>query len=96
MSKLNKTSSELWQLQGAFDRHSLPALWQELNQFPASSELQLDLAFLSRIDSAGLAALLRLKLNAERAGVKISFLNAPKQAVHLAQMSNVANMMALS
>ncbi len=95
MSQLNKHNAATWQLAGDLDRHSLPGLWEELNQLPADATLEIDLSQLKRVDSAGLAGLLQLQINAQKLACQLSFTSAPSQALSLAQMSNVANMLSL-
>ena len=96
MIKLVKESPERWQIQGDFDRHSLPECWQALNEWPDVQDLAIDLAQVSRLDSSGLAGLVRLQINARLHGVHITYRNASEQILRLAQMSNLTNMLSLN
>lgn len=96
MKELSKLSETQWVLSGTLDRHNLPLLWRELNLFPKQGELTISLNELERIDSAGLAGLVRIQLNAQQSGVNLNYINATEQLLHLAQMSNVANILPLS
>ena len=87
--KLTKVSAQNWQISGELNRSTLPAIWSELNQF-AAAQIELDLAAVERTDSAGLAGLVKLKLNATKQQKKITYRNANQQLQALAAMSNVA------
>lgn len=87
--------NDRWLLSGAFDRFSLTKIWSQLTDLPTSADLTLDLTQLGRVDSAGLAGLVQLHVQAEQQQVALTFENVPEQLCHLAQLFNVSELLAL-
>ncbi|MCM2678622.1 STAS domain-containing protein [Echinimonas agarilytica] len=92
MTNLSKHSEQAWTLIGNIDRHTLPKIWADLNKLP-NNDLVVDLSQVDRVDGAGLAGLVRLKMNAELQNIQLSFTHAPIQLLHLAELSNVDTML---
>ena len=86
-----------WQLRGElrFDTVSelLKKLTAALGVASAGAQLQLDLAGVSRADSAGLALLLETLGIARRSGRSLKIVNAPATLRTLAQISDVETML---
>jgi phospholipid transport system transporter-binding protein len=64
--------------------------------FRGEAEIEVDLARVSRADSAGLALLLEWTLSARDAGRTIRYRNVPPSIASLAGMSDVASLLAPS
>nr|WP_224745945.1 STAS domain-containing protein [Neiella litorisoli] len=84
-----------WQLAGAFDRFSLMSIWPQLKALPTGADVTLDLEKLGRVDSAGLAGLVQLRIKAEQQQVALSFENVPPQLCHMAHLFHVDVLLAL-
>ncbi|GGA83177.1 hypothetical protein GCM10011369_26470 [Neiella marina] len=84
-----------WLLAGAFDRFSLMSVWPQLKALPTGSDITLDLQKLGRVDSAGLAGLVQLRIKAEQQQVALNFENVPQQLCHMAHLFNVDVLLAL-
>ncbi|MBW8189478.1 STAS domain-containing protein [Neiella marina] len=94
MTKLTK-QGERWQLSGAVDRFTLTNIWSQLTALPANANITLDLTQLGRVDSAGLAGLVQLYVQAEQQQVALNFENVPRQLCRLAQLFNVDVLLSL-
>ncbi|MBC3765254.1 STAS domain-containing protein [Neptunicella marina] len=64
--------------------------WQQ-----AGNELQFDLAEVNNIDTAGLAWLIELSGECEKAGKKLSIINLPNSLIKLAKMSDAEDLLPL-
>lgn len=75
---------------GVLDRDSVPVLWAELKQIRMEqTEVELSLAQLERIDSAGMVMLIHLIEHAKKQNCHIMLSFVPKQLQTLFQLSNV-------
>ena len=79
-------------LAGSLDFSSVPAL---LGQHAGSAVSALDLAGVTRVDSAGLALLLELKRES-KAVDGLRFLNAPAQLRQLAEFFDLTELLAIT
>lgn len=82
-------------LKGELDRFNLSdgSLYQFL---PFDNNVEIDLAQVSNIDTAGLAYLLKLVGHYQSKGIKVSLLSGSQQLIALANISNVVELLPLS
>ena len=79
-----------YQITGALDRESVPALWRSLcNWKVASSTIEISLEQVERVDSAGMVMLIHLLEHAKKQNCHIMLSFVPKQLLTLFQLSNV-------
>ena len=64
--------------------------------FRGETAIEVDLARVARVDSAGLSLLLEWSLSARDAGLEIRYRNVPASVASLAGMSDVAELLAPS
>lgn len=76
-------------LTGALDQSSVPQLWRAHSERFEQGQIKLELAQVSRCDSAGLALLLDWLARANRNGGDVHFLAAPEQMLALARVADV-------
>jgi len=76
-------------LQGPLDQASVPQLWRAHSERFKHGRISLDLAKVSRCDSAGLALLLDWLALAKRSGGDVHFLAAPEQMLALSRVADV-------
>lgn len=89
------TSDDCVGLEGALNRETVPVLWREITQWhPKSDQVQVDLAQIDRIDSAGMVMLLHLIEHAKKRNCHIMFSFVPDQLVTLMRLSNVESILA--
>ncbi len=81
-------------LAGELTFESVPSLVGDIElQFDAGQPLELDLAAVSRSDSAGLALLVSWERRAKAHNSRIHYLNMPDQLRGLAQLSGVEELL---
>ncbi len=80
---------------GPLDRHNL--VKKQQFQYPklADEQVTVDLAKAEPIDTSGLAWILKCVSHYQSCGKQISILNAPKQLIALAELSNVLALLPL-
>ncbi|PAU35778.1 NTP-binding protein [Vibrio coralliilyticus] len=79
-----------YQITGALDRESVPALWRSLcNWKVSSSTIEISLEQVERVDSAGMVMLIHLLEHAKKQNCHIMLSFVPKQLLTLFQLSNV-------
>ncbi|KJY75057.1 NTP-binding protein [Vibrio coralliilyticus] len=79
-----------YQITGALDRESVPALWRSLCNWKAtSSTIEISLEQVERVDSAGMVMLIHLLEHAKKQNCHIMLSFVPKQLLTLFQLSNV-------
>lgn len=84
-----------YSLSGVLDRHTVPAFWRKRNEWiPDNKQVSLDLAGLSRVDSAGMVMLLHLCQQFERSGDHITLHNVPEQLKTLFRLSHIESILA--
>ncbi len=82
-------------LHGELSVESARELWERGRTLLLQGELTLDLEGLSRVDSAGLAALVALTREARTRGTPLGFVNIPAQLRNLAAVSGVEALLPL-
>lgn len=88
-------SAQQARLSGALDRETVPELWRYLSQWqPEETKLNVSLAEVERIDSAGMVMLIHLIEHAKRQNCHIMLNSVPEQLSTLFQLSNIDQMMA--
>ncbi|MEZ5542982.1 MAG: STAS domain-containing protein [Pseudomonadota bacterium] len=86
-----------WLLQGELDFTTVPEVLARARTWTAGSgAIRVDLAGVTRADSAGLALLLEWLRRAERAGASISFVNVPEQLMLIARVCGLEEILPLS
>lgn len=82
-------------LSGALERDTVPAFWQQRQTWmPKDAQVTLDLAALTRVDSAGMVMLLHVYQQLRQQGTALRFLNVPEQLLTLLRLSHVESMLA--
>ncbi|MCG9684938.1 lipid asymmetry maintenance protein MlaB [Vibrio sp. Isolate23] len=83
-------SDDQFQISGVLDRDSVPLLWRSLyNWKPNSSNVEVSLEKVERVDSAGMVMLIHLLEHAKKQNCHIMLSFVPKQLLTLFQLSNV-------
>lgn len=77
-----------WQLSGVLDARTAPVLWQKRSLL-CHKDNTIDLAQLSKIDSAGLACLVTLMAEASQHQATLVWKNPPSALLQLAKVSDV-------
>jgi phospholipid transport system transporter-binding protein len=81
-------------VQGAIVFDSVAALWrQSVDIFPREGVFQIDLAQVTRTDSAGLALLVEWLREASRRGARVELVNFPAQMLALAGAANLEHVL---
>ena len=95
---INKLDSHHFQVEGELNFATAPELLQTmLGQFPSSgSEVRIDLAGVTRSDSAGLALLVEWLRLAQKQGVTLQFHNLPVQLREIARISDLLPLLPLA
>ncbi|WP_413505950.1 lipid asymmetry maintenance protein MlaB [Photobacterium phosphoreum] len=84
-----------YRLSGSLDRDTVPDFWRKKKQWmPHNKQLTLDLADLSRVDSAGMVMLLHLCQYLKQTGSSVILHNVPKQLKTLFRLSHIEPMLA--
>ncbi|MCC2525258.1 STAS domain-containing protein [Vibrio coralliilyticus] len=79
-----------YQITGALDRESVPALWRSLCNWKVTSPtIEISLEQVERVDSAGMVMLIHLLEHAKKQNCHIMLSFVPKQLLTLFQLSNV-------
>ncbi|MDX7988583.1 lipid asymmetry maintenance protein MlaB [Xenorhabdus sp. 12] len=86
-----KTGSTLF-LQGTLDRDSLLPLWQQKSSV-LEDIVNIDVSQLSRVDSAGLALLVRLKGEFQQSGKALTFSNVGERLNTLIALYGVQSLL---
>lgn len=82
-------------LSGALERDTVPAFWQQRHEWmPRDPKVTLDLAALTRVDSAGMVMLLHVYQQISQHGAELKLLNVPEQLLTLLRLSHVESMLA--
>ncbi len=81
-------------LNGELDRETVPLFWQQQQQqMPQQSTVVLDLSELTRVDSAGMAMLIHIAQNYQKAGGTLTIANPPQQLVTLLRLSHAEGLL---
>ena len=84
------------EVQGALNRETVPQAWQtRSNWYGSSGNLQLNLAGLKSVDSAGLAMLIQLKAELQEQGRDSALQNTNEQLRAFAEVSGVTDLLSL-
>ncbi|HSG10417.1 MAG TPA: STAS domain-containing protein [Gammaproteobacteria bacterium] len=76
-----------WLLSGELDFGTVPALLQHRGvQMEAGKNLTIDLAEVTRVDSAGLALMIEWLRESERKNLDMTFTNVPEQLLSIARV----------
>lgn len=76
-----------WLLSGELDFETVPALLQHRGvQMEAGKNLTIDLAEVTRVDSAGLALMIEWLRESERKDLDMTFTNVPEQLLSIARV----------
>lgn len=93
-AKIQRQDTRSYGVSGAMTFESVTELWrQSESMFADNTVVEIDLAKVSRTDSAGLALLIEWMRGASRQGGRIEFLNLPDQMLELARVSNVEHLL---
>ncbi len=83
-----------YRLSGSLDRDTVPVFWRQRNQWmPHNKQLTLDLADLSRVDSAGMVMLLHLCQQLKQTGSNVMLHNIPEDLKTLFRLSHIEPML---
>ena len=95
---INKLDTNHFQLEGELSLQTAPDLLQSmLGQFPSvGSEAHIDLAGVTRSDSAGLALLVEWLRMAENLDITLRFHNLPDQLREIARVSDLLPLLPLA
>ena len=96
--ELTSTNTGEFQIKGALDSETVPALWRELSGVVSAingSELTLDLALIETVDTAGVACLVNFSLRCQKRKVSVELKNVPDSIYKLAKISDVDSILAL-
>jgi len=86
---ITRRDTRSYGVRGAMTFESVAQLWrQSVEIFPDEAVFQIDLAQVTRTDSAGLALLVEWLREGSRRGARIEFLNLPAQMLMLAGAAN--------
>lgn len=92
-----KAAENSIQVAGTLNRNTVPRAWKErFNWLSKDSEIELDLAQVNSVDSAGLAMLIQLKAELESSQQTLSLKGANEQLNAFAEMSGVTDLLAMS
>lgn len=90
MLAIDKHTDGYYRLSGSFDRDTVPAFWaQRESWLPKEPMVCLDLAAISRIDSAGMAMLLHLQHQLVKNNQVLQIDNIPAELCMLLRLSNM-------
>lgn len=89
-------SAGRFRIEGELDFASVPALYRRsLELFPGCAQLTLDLAGVTRANSAGLALLLEWQGQSRRERRALAFENVPPSLINLAHISELEDILPL-
>jgi phospholipid transport system transporter-binding protein len=96
-SHISQQDAQHFVVEGEMNFMTVPTLLQAMrNLFPASgSEAYIDLAGVTRSDSAGLALLVEWLRLAQARGIRLQFHNFPSQLRDIAQISDLVPLLPL-
>lgn len=80
-------------IEGDLDFHTVPALWQQIDQRLAEGDLVLDLGGVGAVNSAGLVLLLEAREVAMRRGVGLAIESIPPAIYDIAAMYNARQLL---
>jgi phospholipid transport system transporter-binding protein len=96
VAKVELTIDNRIRVSGELSFKSVPALVSISQEyFKNDNELDIDLADVSRADSAGVALLIEWQRQAKKLKKSISFLNIPSQMLAIARLSGVDELLSL-
>nr|WP_086938325.1 STAS domain-containing protein [Thaumasiovibrio occultus] len=82
---------------GQLDRDTVPQLWQMRTQWVSQvQQVVLDLAKVSRVDSAGMALMIHLVNEFKTAGVDVNARNVPEELVTLLRLSHAESLLPIA
>ena len=91
----NRTASGLTEFSGVLDKKNVNHIWQQRQGLLENDTPHvIDLAKITRCDSAGLALLVCLKKEAEQSGLGLTFTNIPQhlqQLIGLSHLDDILN-----
>lgn len=88
--KLVLEDKETYQLVGELDAKSVPEFWQtRATWLPQQPQITLDLAKVTRVDSAGMALLLHMQQQLAQQKQSMTLKNVPQQLDMLLELHNV-------
>jgi phospholipid transport system transporter-binding protein len=94
-AKLERQDTRSYGVHGAMTFESVTELWRQSGEmFSDHTVLQMDLAQVTRTDSAGLALLVEWLREASRHGGRMEFVNLPSQMLALAGAANLEHVLA--
>ena len=93
-AKIQRQDTRSYGIHGPMTFESVTDLWGQSEQmFSDKSVLQIDLADVTRTDSAGLALLIEWLREATRQGGRVEFLNLPPQMLALAEAGGLEHVL---
>ncbi|MBF4425188.1 STAS domain-containing protein [Vibrio anguillarum] len=91
----HQTDIPIAALSGALDREHVPDLWVFIQKWnPVSTQFEIELKNVERIDSAGMVMLIHLIEHAKKRNCHIMLSFVPEQLRTLFQLSNIDRLMA--
>ncbi len=89
-AKIQRRDTRTYCVLGAMTFDSVTDLWRQSEEmFSGETVFQIDLAQVTRTDSAGLALLVQWMREASRQGARVELLNLPTQMLALADAANL-------
>ncbi len=93
---LRKTDNGRLEIHGDLSFDSVRALWDDCRaQISAGAEVEIDLQWVERSDSAGLALMVECLRHARQTGHSIRFFNIPAQMLSMARVSGLDQVLPL-
>jgi phospholipid transport system transporter-binding protein len=94
-ARIQRQDARSYGVNGAMTFESVSDLWrQSEDMFSGEGVFQIDLAQVTRTDSAGLALMVEWLREASRRGARIEFLNMPEQLLSLVGAANLEDVLA--
>jgi len=94
-ARIQRQDARSYGVNGAMTFDSVTDLWrQSEDMFSAEGVFQIDLAKVTRTDSAGLALMVEWLREASRRGARIEYLNMPEQLLSLVDAANLKDVLA--
>lgn len=97
--KINTNENGYYAIEGELNNQTVPNISQELLKLISSvkdKNLTVDLAQVSRSDSAGVALLVEVMQQAKQANLKLQFSNLPSQMRDIAGLSGLMDILPIS
>lgn len=82
-------------IEGDLDRFTVPALWRQKEQLWQARAVELSLVNVGHTDTAGLALLVMLQVEARQQGVQFQLTGLPEQLKAAARVSNLDELLPL-